>query len=159
MWVLGRVWADRRQDCCLYRRDDGRRTKIQSWSQDRDGCCCTRRQPLEALMKGAWTHEQIITAWYWRAQSCYYSFVMASTKTFVYAGPTLANLPLCLPVPRLQPPSTGTCTKPHSSPSFPASSILRPIAYPTVLKHMLSLAQLLHFSPLCFQCPAHMQLP
>ena len=115
------------------------------------------RQPLEALMKGAWTHEQIITAWYWRAQSCYYSFVMANTKTFVYAGPTLANLPLCLP--RLQSPSTGTCTKPQSSPSFPASSILRPIAYPTVFKHMLSLARLLHFSPLCSQSPAHMQLP
>jgi hypothetical protein len=54
-------------------------------------------------MDGAWTHEQIISAWYWRAQRCYYSFVILTTPTSFNAGPALANLP--------EPSSTCSSTK------------------------------------------------
>jgi hypothetical protein len=74
----------RRRSCCCRNRD-GR------------GRFCTQRQPHEALMHDAWTHEQIMSAWYWRAQSCYYSFVMPTRQPFVDAGPSLLPKPSTLP--------------------------------------------------------------
>lgn len=109
----------------MYRRDDGRRSEIQSWCQDRNGCCWTRRQPLEALMKGAWTHGHIMAAWYWRAQSCYYSFVMLTPRRLFMRGRPSQTFVAASRGSNLLTRAFHKTTNFH-----PASLILRTIAYP-----------------------------
>ena len=123
---LGRGCADRRLGGLLYRRDDGSRTKIRRWCQNRDGGCCTRRQPLEPLMDDAWTHEHIKCLVLLACPDLLRPFRHA----VVYAGPALRKLSprpihLCAQCSSKKPPILTT---------FPCILILRSVAYPINLQ-------------------------